>query len=265
MGKTRIQFMLRTFFACSILIFLGACGTPAADKRVEITISAAASLSDSMQEVKTLFERSHKDVKLSFNFAASGTLQRQIEQGAPADLFFSAGNNQMEALIKQQLIEPKYHTTALTNRLVLIVPSAAHLNIQALSDLLHADISKIAVGQPESVPAGKYTQEALTSSGLWDKLNPKLVFRKDVRQVLSYVETGNVDAGFVYESDAKSSNKVKIALSVDPSSHSRIEYPVGVLKSAKHKQEAESVYSFLLSGEAKDIFVKYGFSQAKES
>ncbi|MED4959273.1 molybdate ABC transporter substrate-binding protein [Paenibacillus macerans] len=232
-----------------------------ASSKVELLVSAAASLTESMDELKTIYEAAHNDVNLTFNYGASGTLQQQIEQGAPADLFLSAGKKQMDALLDKGLIDAKLSANLLTNDLVLIVPENATVQINALEDLGQA--GNIAIGTPESVPAGKYAQQTLTYYKLWDSLQPKLVMTKDVKQVLSYVETGNADAGFVYKTDAAVSAKVKIALTADPASHDPIEYPAGVLTGSQHPDEAKAFYEFLQSAEAMEVFKKYGFNPAE--
>lgn len=230
-----------------------------APEPVELTVSAAASLTDSLNDIKKLYEAKAGHVKLTFNFGASGTLQQQIEQGAPADLFLSAGKKQMDTLVQKQLIETNTAKNLLLNDLVLVVPADGKVSVNTMEDLSKADIKKLAVGTPESVPAGSYAKEALTTLKLWDSLQPKIVLTKDVKQVLSYVETGNTEAGFVYKTDALMSQKVKIALTVDPKSFSAIEYPIGIVKATKFKKEAEAFYQYLQTKEAQDIFVKYGF------
>ncbi|WP_339157637.1 molybdate ABC transporter substrate-binding protein [Paenibacillus sp. FSL W8-0186] len=243
------------------LVFTG-CST-ASDEQVELTISAAASLTDAMKEIQASYEAQHPAVKLTFNFGGSGALQKQIEQGAPVDLFLSAAANNMNLLLDQNIIDARQHMNLLTNKLVVVIPDDQSDEIQGLEDLKDTRIKMIAVGIPESVPAGSYAREALMSAGLWDILQPKMVQAKDVRQVLQYVETGNADAGFVYESDALTSAKVKIALPVDPAIYTPVEYPIGVIKSTKHGKEAAELYNYLQSKEALDVFVKYGFTPAQ--
>lgn len=260
--------------AIVLLLILSGCGTgapssgtgekpAAAEKKVELTVSAAASLTEAMKEIQTVYERSNKNVKLQFNFGASGTLQQQIEQGAPADLFISASTKNMKALTDRQLIQPDQQKTLLLGELVLIVPAEGKTKIDKLEDLNRPEIHHIAAGEPETVPAGGYAKEALTKAKLWEPLQQRLVLGKDVRQVLTYVESGNAEAGFVYRTDALTSAKVKVALKVDPGIYSPIEYPAGIVKATKHAKEAQALYSFLQSKEAKDIFMKYGFSIPK--
>ncbi|MFD2331270.1 molybdate ABC transporter substrate-binding protein [Cohnella sp. GCM10020058] len=227
---------------------------------VELTVSAAASLTDALGELKALYETAHPEVTLSFNFGASGALQQQIEQGAPADLFLSASSKNMQALVDKGLVQEQHNL--LKNELVVVVPSDGGAAVAKLEDLSDAAVKKVAVGIPESVPAGGYAKDALTAAGLWDSLQAKLVQGKDVRQVLQFVETANADAGFVYKTDALSSDKVKIAFAVDPSQYKSIVYPVGVVKATKHAEAAGSFYAYLQTPEAIAVFVKYGFSAA---
>ncbi|MDQ0058827.1 molybdate ABC transporter substrate-binding protein [Paenibacillus harenae] len=232
---------------------------PKADK-VELLISAATSLTDSLNELKTVYERKHSNVTLTFNYGASGTLQQQIEQGAPADLFLSAGTKQMTALVDKKLVDVDQQNNMLANELVAVVPADLDNTIHKIEDLSQVSVGKIAVGQTATVPVGGYTKETLDYYKLWDDVQPKLVFAKDVRQVLTYVETGNTDIGFVYATDALTSDKVKVAFKVDPASHKPIVYPVGIVKATKHQKEASSLYDYLQSDEAMKVFSKYGFS-----
>ncbi|RKP47968.1 molybdate ABC transporter substrate-binding protein [Cohnella endophytica] len=233
----------------------------AAQKQTELLISAAASLKDSLDVIEKQYEKAHPDIKLTFNYGSSGTLQKQIEEGAPADLFFSAGKKQMDALEKQGLVTGSKNL--LLNDLVMIVPSDSKKKFTTVKELTDKSIKKIAIGQPESVPAGQYAKETLETRKVWDALQDKLVYAKDVRQVLTYVETGNVEAGFVYKTDALISTKVKIAIRVASDVHSPIVYPAGVVSDSKHSAEAKAFYAYLQTAEASSIFVKYGFSLPK--
>ncbi|TFE23363.1 molybdate ABC transporter substrate-binding protein [Cohnella luojiensis] len=253
-----------TSIAAVVLMMLATvgCGGNRSDSssQTELIISAAASLTDSLIEIQALYEKDHGDVRLIFNFGSSGTLQQQIEQGAPADLFLSAGKKQMKALVDKKLIEAEQQTGLLRNELVVVVSVNKHEKVSSMGDLIKPEFGKLALGEPETVPAGTYTKESLEHDRLWDQLQPKLVYAKDVRQVLTYVESGNADAGFVYKTDAFSSKKVTIASVIDPSSHSPIEYPVGIVKATKYPEEAQQFYAFLQSGETREIFAKFGFS-----
>lgn len=250
------------FLLMVIMFVFAACGS---DQKapVELTISAAASLTDALSEIQAMFQETNHTIQLNFNFGASGALQQQIEQGAPADLFLSAATKNMQALVDKKLVSEDKWLNLLTNALVVVAPIDGKAVLTKEADLTHADVKKIAIGIPESVPAGNYAKDALTSANLWDALQPKTVQAKDVRQVLQYVETGNVEAGFVYKTDALSSDKVKIVFTVDPAAYKTIEYPIGIVKATKHLEEAEAFYEFLQTQQALDIFVKYGFSLPK--
>lgn len=230
---------------------------------IELTISAAASLTDALKEIQHSYESTHTGIKLNFNFGGSGALEKQIEQGAPSDLFLSASTKNMKSLVDQQLIDTKKQKTWLTNELVAVIPADGTMNIASVTDLTKKEVKKVAIGIPESVPAGNYAQEALTKAKLWDTLQSKLVQAKDVRQVLQYVETGNADVGFVYKTDALTSQKAKIAFEVDPKTYSPVEYPIGIVKASKHIQEAEDFYAYLQSQESLNIMAKYGFTIPK--
>ncbi|UQZ35061.1 molybdate ABC transporter substrate-binding protein [Paenibacillus sp. PK3_47] len=249
----------------AVLLAAGLSAVPekqaGAAKKTEIIVSAAASLQDSLDKIALQYEKQHPEIDLVFNYGASGTLQKQIEQGAPADLFFSAGDKQMAALVDKGLISTR--TGLLKNQLVLVVPAGSKAEFTTITQLTDKAFKKIAVGQPESVPAGQYAQQALTAKKLWEPLQSKLVFAKDVRQVLSYVETGNVDAGFVYKTDALTSKKVKIALTVGAHVHKAINYPVGLVKGSGHQAEAKAFYNYVQTKAAGEVFTAYGFQLAK--
>ncbi|WP_338540529.1 molybdate ABC transporter substrate-binding protein [Paenibacillus tundrae] len=227
---------------------------------VELTISAAASLTDAMKEIETSFEAANPNIKLNFNFGASGALQQQIEQGAPSDIFVSAASKNLNALVEENLIAEADQQNLLQNSLVAVVTADRADEVSSEKDLTSDTIKTIAIGIPESVPAGTYAKEALTNAKLWDQLESKLVQGKDVRQVLQYVETGNADAGFVYKTDALTSDQVKIAFEVDKNSYTPANYPVGIIEGTKHRTEAEQFYTYLQSPEVLDVFAKYGFS-----
>ncbi|UWG97064.1 molybdate ABC transporter substrate-binding protein [Dehalobacter sp. DCM] len=225
-------------------------------QKKEIIIMAAASLKGALTEIETDYESKNSGIDLTFSFASSGTLQQQIEQGAPADVFVSAGKKQMDALEDGNLLVSGTRLDLLGNDLVLIV-GKDNTTITRFEDLSKA--SKIGMGTPESVPAGKYAKESLTHMGLYDQLQSKLVLAKDVNQVLTYVESGNVDAGFVYTSDAMSSDKVKTVATAPAESHSAITYPGAVIAASKNQTEAKAFLDYLSSSEAKTIFKAYGF------
>lgn len=225
-----------------------------------LIVSAAASLANSLEEIGLLFEQQHSGITVSYNYGSSGALQHQIEQGAPVDLFLSAGKKQMEILIDAGLIDPDKSVGLLGNELVVIVPAGELGLWDDLNPFKLSRVQMIAIGEPDTVPAGEYARDALVTSGIWDMVNRKIVYAKDVRQVLSYVETGNVDAGIVYKSDAISSNKVKIVFSIDDKTHDIIEYPLGIVNTSKNQEAAKVYYDFLQSQEVLKIFKKYGFT-----
>ncbi|MFZ3101725.1 MAG: molybdate ABC transporter substrate-binding protein [Desulfitobacteriaceae bacterium] len=229
-------------------------------KPTEILVSAAASMKDSLTELQKAYGQKTPSVKLSINFGSSGTLQQQIEQGAPADLFISAGKAQMDDLEQKNLLVKKSRIDLLGNDLVLVT-GKNNSKVTSLEDLTKVGVDKISIGTPESVPAGKYAQEALTNLKLWDALQPKFVLAKDVTQVLNYVETGNVEAGLVYRSDALGSTKVQVITVVPESSHKPIIYPAAVIFATKNKQAAEDFLEYLQSSDAQQVFVKYGFKR----
>lgn len=254
----------------SFLLMLSAvgCGTVNSSQNstqpstTELTVSAAASLQNALTEVQKVYTQKNPGIKLTFNFGASGPLQQQIEQGAPADLFISAGKKQMDALEQKNLIVKGSRANLLGNDLVLIT-GKDNTGISSIQDLSKANIGKIGIGTPESVPAGKYAQESLKNLKMWDSLQSKLVMAKDVTQVLNYVETGSADAGFVYQSDAQSSTSVKVVATVPDGSHKPIVYPAAVIAGSKNQQAAEDFLKFLESKDGQKIFAKYGFKTMK--
>ncbi|MGG1572053.1 molybdate ABC transporter substrate-binding protein [Fictibacillus sp. NRS-1165] len=258
-GLLLLLFLFTTITACT-----GQSDKDEASKQkqtVNLTISAAASLKDALTDLQHTYEKKHPFVKLHFNFGASGTLQQQISQGAPVDLFFSAAQDKFQALVKDGSIERKEGANVVGNDLVLIVPKESESSIKTFNDLKNSSVKKISIGTPEAVPAGQYALETFKNMKVWGKVKPKLIYAKDVRQVLSYVETGNVDAGVVYRTDALVSKKVSIAASADSASHSPIVYPLGVIKDSKQKAEAKKLYTFLKSESSVKTLEKYGFKK----
>lgn len=229
-----------------------------AQQQTPLTVSAAISLTNAMQEIKTLYQRSNPNVNITYNFGASGALQQQIEQGAPVDVFFSAASKQMDALQKKNLLIPETRRNLLNNRLVLITPTNAG-GVKSFSDLTTSQVQRIAIGEPKSVPAGQYAQELLTNLKIFDSIKSKLVYGNNVRQVLTYVETGNVDAGIVYITDAKESKSARVVATAQEDLHSPIVYPVAVLRDSKNADAAREFLEFLSASQARTVFEKYGF------
>ena len=224
----------------------------------QLTISAAISLKDALEEIKPIYQTIHQDLEIIYNFSSSGSLQQQIEQGAPVDIFISAGNKQMDALESKKLLLVRTRQKLLTNQLVLVTPKNEKL-INNIQDLTQTNVEKIAMGEPHSVPAGQYTIEVLSYYQILDKIKSKIIYAKNVRQVLSYLETGNVNAGFVYLSDAKTSREIRLVEIFSKNSHSPIVYPIAVLKSSKNPKIAKEFSQFLFSRSAKKVFNKFGF------
>jgi molybdate transport system substrate-binding protein len=224
----------------------------------EILVSAAASLTDVLKEIATGYQAKSKHT-VKFNFGPSSGLARQIEEGAPADLFFSADLQQMDTLDKNGRLEPGSRKNLLSNQLVIIVPSDSKLAISSPKDLLKSDIKKIALAEPTSVPVGVYSSKYLTDEGLWNQVKAKIVPVQDVRATLASVESGNVEAGFVYKTDAAVSKKVKIVYEVPVDKGPKITYPVAIVKESKRKDAARDFMSYLQSPSVKSAFKKFGF------
>ena len=229
-------------------------------KPVTLTISAAASLTEVMREIKTFYEKEKSNVTINYNFGASGALQQQIEQGANVDLFISAATKQMDVLQKKGLILDDTKVNLLGNTVVLIDKSDSTLAISEFKNLVNSDIKKIALGEPKTVPVGQYSEEIFTSLSILDKIKEKAVYGNNVKEVLTWVETGNVEAGVVYGTDAKTSKKVKIvAIAGKDLYNTPVVYPVAVIKASKNVDDTKAFLKFLSGDKAKAVFVKYGF------
>lgn len=230
-------------------------------QRTSLTVSAAISLSQALQELKRVYQTSNPNVTITYNFGASGALAQQIQQGAPVDVFFSAATRQMNDLQQSNLLINDTRRNLLTNRLVLITPKNG-LALSDFKELTDAKTKKIAIGEPKSVPVGQYAQEMLTKLGLWQQLQPKLVLANNVRQVLTFVESGSADAGIVYTTDAKTSDKVTVRLTAAENLHSPIVYPLAVIRNRRNPAAAKAFVDFLAGDRAKIVFQKYGFGIA---
>ncbi|HEX4002158.1 MAG TPA: molybdate ABC transporter substrate-binding protein [Candidatus Acidoferrales bacterium] len=252
-------------FSLALLLILGVSFFPCPAvqaQHTDLTISAAISLKDALDATKQAYASQAPAVSLSMNYGASGTLQLQIEQGAPVDVYISAAPKQMDALESKGMLLAGTRKDLLRNEIVLIVPRESTLGMSSFQDLLKPDVKRVALGEPVTVPAGKYAQEVLTHFGIYSQVNGKAVLAKDVRQVLTYVETGDVDAGIVYTTDGLSTNKVKIVATAPPDSHEPVIYPVAVIKTTKDAAAAKAFEDFLSGPQARAIFEKYGFSLA---
>jgi molybdate transport system substrate-binding protein len=223
----------------------------------EILVSAAASLTDVLKEISNGYQSKSKNT-VKFNFGPSSGLARQIEEGAPADMFFSADLAQMDDLDKNGRLEPGTRKNLLSNQLVIIVPSDSKLAIASPKDLLKSEVKRIALAEPP-VPVGAYSSKYLEAEGLWDKIKPKVVPVQDVRATLASVESGNVEAGFVYKTDAAVSKKVKIVYEVPIDKGPKIVYPVAIVKESKRKGTARDFFNYVQTPASKELFKKYGF------
>ncbi|HJV45061.1 MAG TPA: molybdate ABC transporter substrate-binding protein [Bacillota bacterium] len=227
--------------------------------KVELMISAAASLKDAMNEMKTAFEGEHPNVNLSFNFGSSGKLAQQIAQGAPADIFLSASKKDMDTLEGKSLIIKDTRVDFTKNELVLIANKNSELTISSFENMDLSKFNHLAIGEPKSVPAGNYAEETFQNLKLWDQLQNKLVMGSDVRQVLTYVESGNTELGVVYLSDALISNKVKVLATAKSEWHKPIVYPGAIVANSAHIEDAKAFISYLSSDQGKELLKKYGF------
>ena len=227
----------------------------------QLIISAAASLQDVMKAIKPLYQKAYPDQEIVYNFASSGSLQHQIEQGAPVDVFISAAVDKMDALEEKDLILTETRHDLLKNRMVLVTQKGnkVNLNITDFKDLTSQKVNLIALGEPKSVPAGKYAQEMLVFFNIAGKINSKAVYGKDVRQVLNYVATGNVEVGIVYQTDAQVSDNVEIISIAPKDSHSPVIYPITVIKDSNAQETGKELIEFLTTDEAQTIFEEYGF------
>ena len=224
----------------------------------ELIVSAASSMKNVLEEISSLYLAENPQTKLTYNFGSSGSLQRQIEQGAPVDIFISAASREMNNLQKQSLLVAETRQDIVKNQMVLIVNSNNN-EIKDIADLAKIDDEKIAIGEPNSVPAGQYAKEILTHFNIWSQVRPQTVYAKDVRQVLNYVATNNIEAGIVYLSDTKNA-KVKIAATVPEQIHSSIVYPAAVVKNSNKPAAAKDFIKFLSTPKAQAVFQQYGFT-----
>jgi molybdate transport system substrate-binding protein len=276
MSRNENGFIARSLVIASLLFVyvLGTAGNSVLQGAVEqsetITVSAAISLKDALDELGPIFQvQQHRKnggngTAVTFNYGGSGTLARQIEQGAPVDVFFSAAEKQMDELAAQGLLVADTRQDVVGNSLVLIAP-AQSAALHGFQDLTGSAVKTLALGEPSTVPAGMYAQQTLEHLRLFAALRKKVVYAKDVRAVLTYVETGDADAGMVYQTDANTSKKVRVVAVASPDSHDPILYPAAVLRDSKNKPAARAFLEFLQAADARAVFQKYGFTSAEKS
>jgi molybdate transport system substrate-binding protein len=243
-----------------LLIFVSAFPKAHPASAEELTVSAAISLKNAFEEIGRIMETRQKGHKVLFNFGASGDLMRQIAAGAPVDVFASAAVKDMDDLDQQKLIRSGSRLNFVGNGLVLVVPINSSFPGKSFQDLNDWRIKKIAIGNPKTVPAGRYAQEVLTYLKLWEALKDKMILAENVRQVLDYVARGEVDAGLVYSTDARARIKeVKILATAPEESHKPILYPIGIIQGTKKESLAKGFITLVLSREGKEILQRYGF------
>ena len=229
----------------------------------EITVSAAVSLKGAFREIAGQYEE-RTGGRVNFNFGASGALQKQIESGAPVDVFASAGIPQMDALSAQGVIAPETRRNFARNALVLVVPAGSASGIAAFADLGGAKASRLAIGNPKTVPVGQYAEQSLTRLGLWERLGPRLILAEDARQALDYVARGEVDAGIVYASDVRATgDRARIVASAPTDSHDPILYPIAVVRSSERQEAAMAFIDAVMNADGQRILEKYGFERVR--
>jgi len=247
------------FLLICLLVFLSGTQRAAGS---EIMVSAALSLKAPFEEMGRLFE-AKTGTKVIFNFGASGILQRQIEGGAPSDIFASASSKEMDSLESRGFLIKGTRSNFAGNTLVLIVPSQSRLRIRSFDDLRKKEIRKIATGNPATVPAGKYAEEVLKSSGLLETLKDRIVLCENVRQVMNYIARNEVDAGVVFRTDVSAGKDVEIISEASEQSHKPVLYVIAAIKGSKHEVLAKEFIYLLMSDEGRNILKKYGFRNLK--
>jgi molybdate transport system substrate-binding protein len=225
-----------------------------------LALSVAISMKEAIEELGARFQRAYPGVLLKYNFGGSGELQKQIEAGAPVDVFISAAERQMDELETRRFILPETRRTFAHNVLAVVVPADARRIPAATDDLRSPQVQRIAIGNPKTVPAGQYAEESLRALGVWDALREKLVFGENVRQVLEYVARGEVDAGFVYATDVKArEGGVKEAFRPPQESYRPVTYPAAVVAGSRHTKLGEAFINLLIGREGQAILARLGF------
>lgn len=260
-GKMKRILLLILVVVLSLAILVGCSpSTTEPVEETELLISAAASMTDVLNEIAQSYKNVSPKVKLTYTFGSSGALQTQIEEGAPADIFISAAQKQMNALEEKDLIVKETRKTILMNKVVLIAPADSSIWVKSFEELTSDEVERIGLGDPLSVPVGQYSEEIFKNLNILDKVTPKAVYGSDVRTVLTWVESGEVDLGVVYLTDAASTDKVKVVAEAPEESHKEVTYPVAVIKESKNQDEAKAFLDYLYTDEAVIIFEKHGFT-----
>jgi molybdate transport system substrate-binding protein len=226
----------------------------------QITVSAAASLTEAFTDMEKEFENKKPDIDIVYNFGASGTLRTQIEGGAPIDVFASAAEDQMNMLASKGFVYNDTREDFVENSLVMIAPKGNTLGLTGMQDLTKTEVEKISIGNPDTVPAGKYAKEALNNAGLWDSVSGKMLMGENVKQALVYVERGEAEAGFVFSTDASSAENGSIEVISSVPVTTPITYPIAVVSSSQHKEESQMFIDFVTGEKGRYILEQYGFS-----
>jgi molybdate transport system substrate-binding protein len=258
-------YTLARCFALGLLFFVSTSAdfSTSAQNEGEILVSAAISLKNAFEEIGSMYEN-QTGIRARFNLGASGLLQKQIEGGAPVDVFASAGEKQIDELQAKELIFADTRRVLARNVLVLAVPIRSRLSLHSFAELVSPALERLAMGNPKTVPAGEYAQEALRNLKLWDNLQPRLVLAENVRQVLDYVARGEVEAGMVYASDVLTARgKVAIAAYAPEGSHAPILYPIAVVKGTRYRSNAQRFIDLAVSKTGQRVLEKYGFLSSR--
>ncbi|ALX49550.1 molybdate ABC transporter substrate-binding protein [Lentibacillus amyloliquefaciens] len=251
---------LMSGFLIVCLLFAAGCSGQEGSNNKEILVAAASSLSDTLSELKREFESENPDITLTLNYGSSGKLAQQIKSGAPVDLFLSADQYWMDELEEANRIVSDSRTDFIQNRLAVISTQGTSYSVNTLSDLTTLNTEQITLGDPATVPAGKYAEQALRESGIMGDLKDKFVYTANAQQTLTYVESGNTEIGIVYGSDLERSELVNELLAIDDSLHDPIHYPAAVIESSQVKDESNKFIQFLQSDRAQAILESHGFS-----
>lgn len=258
--------------AVAMLAVLTACGqTESKDEKetgeknegkkpvTELTVLAAASMTDAMQEIGEAYQETHENIEITYQFDSSGTLKTQIEEGAPADIFISAATKQMDELVQGELVAEDSVFPWLENKVVLIVPKDSEDGPDSFEDAVEEEVPMIAIGN-EDVPVGQYTQTIYQNLGLWEDIQAKANLASNVRQVLDWVATGNAPCGVVYATDAQIEKNVKVVCEAPKGSCDPVIYPAGMVSASKEKEASAEFLEYLKTEEVSEILEAYGFT-----
>jgi molybdate transport system substrate-binding protein len=243
-----------------LVLALVSCRDRAPAPRVTLTVAAAASLREVVMELDSLYRAEHPEVAVRATFGASGALRQQVEQGAPVDVFVSASERHVDALQRAGMVDPRSRRVFAGNELVVVARASAPTLVRGFRDLASPGVRRVALGAAASVPAGEYAEQVLRSLGIADAVARKAVYAQNVRQVLAYVERGEVDAGIVYRTDAATSRRVRVAATAPPASHEPITYPLVLVSRRPHPDDARAYAAFLLGPRGREVLARRGFT-----